>query len=370
MAGIYIHIPFCRKACHYCDFHFSTRLDHQEELLAALKKEILLQRDFLTDRYISTLYFGGGTPSLLSPDALQVLIDTVAGSYTLASDAEITLEANPDDLDIAYIKQLRKSAINRLSIGIQSFVDEDLQWMNRNHTAQQAESSVKRAQDAGISNISIDLIYGLPKMSVQHWQGNLQKAISLETPHLSAYCLTVEPQTALAHFIHSGKSVAPDEQLANAHFQLLMDQSVLAGFLQYEISNFCQPGMESRHNSNYWKGVSYLGIGPSAHSYQENKRRWNIRNNREYIRSLSDGLIPFEEESLTELQQINEYLMVSLRTQGGIEEKRIQAYREVLKPTIQKYLEQGWLLTDGSHIRLSTSGKFYADHIASDLFIV
>lgn len=371
MAGLYLHIPFCKKACHYCDFHFSTSFNHKSELIAALKKEIVLQKDFLGTESIESIYFGGGTPSLLNASELDSIITSISNNYALAADTEITLEANPDDLSAAYLKNLTKTSINRLSIGIQSFFDTDLQWMNRAHTAQEAESCVKRAQDTGLDNISIDLIYGLPEMSLQHWQKNMDQAFALAVPHLSAYCLTVEPRTALATFIKKGKSAMPNEHLASDHFSALMDYADLHGFIHYEISNFCQPGKKSRHNSNYWQGVPYLGIGPSAHSYKGTTRQWNVANNSKYLAALAKNEIPFERELLTETQQLNEYLMISLRTIEGIDLRKIGApYLDQISIVLADYEQQEFLHREGNAIKLSRKGRFYADKIASDLFIV
>lgn len=371
MAGLYLHIPFCKQACHYCDFHFSTSFNHKNELIAALKREILLQKDFLDHEPIETIYFGGGTPSVLNASELESIINSISNNYALVDDLEVTLEANPDDLHRAYLQDLKRTSINRLSIGIQSFSDADLKWMNRAHTAQEAESCVKSAQDTGLENISIDLIYGLPAMSLSDWHTSLEQAFALQIPHLSAYCLTVEPKTALASFIQNGKSAMPNEGLAADHFTALMDSAHAYGFIHYEISNFCQPGKRSKHNSNYWLGVPYLGIGPSAHSHKGKIRQWNVANNAKYLAALAKNEIPCEQEELTEIQQLNEYLMIALRTIEGINVAKIaQRYVEQVQDVVVNYAQQDYLCLEEGHIKLTKKGKFYADKIASDLFIV
>ncbi len=371
MAGIYIHIPFCKQACYYCDFHFSTSLKYKSELINALKAEIALQKDFLTDKTISTIYFGGGTPSLLSDSEIQSLIDTVALHYNITDDAEITLEANPDDLDTVTLKALRNTATNRLSIGVQSFIAYDLKWMNRAHTTSEAESSIKRAQDMGFENITIDLIYGLPHLTITDWQSNLEKAFQLQIPHFSAYCLTIEPKTALANFIQKGTYKMPNDDWAIAHFELLMDAAAAKGYDHYEISNFCLPNRQSKHNSNYWAGVPYLGIGPSAHSYQLPIRQWNIANNAAYIAAIEDHKIPCEKEILTPQQQSNEYLMVALRTQNGANiTLLLPEHQQAIEPIISTFIGNGWIKLEQKHLQLTRSGKLYADKIASDLFLL
>src|SRR5665213_678656 len=305
MAGIYIHIPFCKQACHYCDFHFSTSLKYKDELLGALVKEIRLQKDYFGGETVETIYLGGGTPSLLSADEISSLINTIADLHTVQGDAEITLEANPDDLDKAKIAAYRQSNINRFSIGIQSFFDEDLQWMNRVHRGAEAEAAVKRVQDAGFENITTDLIYGYPLLTGEKWKYNLDKIFELCVPHVSSYSMTVEPRTPLAAFISKKKQQPMSDDQSAGQFIALMDAMHAHGFEHYEISNFCQPGYYSRHNSNYWKGIKYLGIVPSSHSYNGASRQWNVRNNMQYIRSLEANAVPAETEVLTETDRLN-----------------------------------------------------------------
>src|ERR1700712_1599535 len=318
MAGIYLHIPFCKQACHYCDFHFSTSLAYKDDLLRALVEEIRLRKDFLGGETVETIYFGGGTPSLLSGEELSLLINIITDIHTVSSDAEITIEANPDDLDQQKLKSLRQTPVNRFSIGIQSFFDDDLAWMNRVHRAREAEASVKRAQDAGFENITVDLIYGYPLLTEQKWKHNLDKAFELQVPHVSAYSMTVEPRTALASFIKKKKQAPMNDEQSSEQFIELMNAMEAHGFEHYEISNFCKPGHYSRHNTNYWRGIKYLGIGPSAHSYDGEKRQWNIANNAKYMQAIEKKTIPAEIEVLTEENRLNEYIMTSLRTQWGL----------------------------------------------------
>jgi len=372
MAGIYIHIPFCKQACHYCDFHFSTSLKYKDELLQALIKEITLQKSYLDNETVETIYFGGGTPSILCADELNMLIGTITSLHTVSANAEITIEANPDDLDKAKLQALRQTNINRFSIGIQSFFDDDLMWMNRVHRAAEAEAAVKRAQDIGFENITVDLIYGYPLLSDAKWKYNLDKVFELDIPHVSSYSMTVEPQTALASFIKKKKQPAMDEQQSAEQFILLMDAMQTHGFEHYEISNFCKPGHYSRHNSNYWKGVKYLGIGPSAHSYNGETRQWNVANNAKYMQSLETGKIPAETELLTETDRLNEYIMTSLRTMWGLDLKKLNtiapgAETELTKGA-RRYFENGWIEQKEGVIYLTPSGKLYADNIAGGLF--
>jgi oxygen-independent coproporphyrinogen-3 oxidase len=372
MAGIYIHIPFCKQACHYCDFHFSTSLTYKDELLQALAKEIRLQKDYLAGETIETIYLGGGTPSLLTGDEINLLINTVTGLHTVSANAEITTEANPDDLDRTTLSAYRQTAINRFSIGIQSFFDDDLQWMNRVHRADEAEASVKRAQDTGFENITVDLIYGYPLLTDLKWKYNLDKVFELGVPHVSSYSMTVEPRTALASFINKKKQPGMNDQQSAEQFITLMDAMTPHGFEHYEISNFCKPGQYSRHNSNYWKGVKYLGIGPSAHSFNGESRQWNVPNNAKYMQAVGTGTIPAETEILTEANQLNEYIMTSLRTMWGLNLIQLNAIApassdELLK-SARPFFDNAWIAQKEDVIYLTQAGKLYADHIASELF--
>jgi oxygen-independent coproporphyrinogen-3 oxidase len=373
MAGIYIHIPFCKQACHYCDFHFSTSVKYKGEILQALLQEIRLQKHYLDNETIETIYFGGGTPSLLAADEINQLIDTITQLHVVAPMAEITLEANPDDLDQQKVKALRQTPVNRFSIGIQSFFDEDLAWMNRVHRSNEAEASVKRAQDAGFENITADLIYGYPLLSDQKWKHNLSKMFELGIPHISAYAMTVEPQTALAAFISKKKQPPMSEDQSAAQFNLMLEAMETNGFEQYEISNFCRSNHYSRHNSNYWKGVTYLGIGPSAHSFNGDTRQWNVANNALYMKAIGqENRIPAEIEELTQTNRLNEYIMTALRTKWGIEIDKLNtiaagASDDLLKAA-SPYFENGSLNQTGNVLTLTAYGKLYADNIAANLF--
>jgi oxygen-independent coproporphyrinogen-3 oxidase len=374
MAGIYLHIPFCKKACHYCDFHFSTSPQYKEPMLKALRHELFLRKNYLGNQAIETIYFGGGTPSLLSANELQVLLGEIVDQFDVSSNAEITIEANPDDLNPQRVKELRQTLINRFSIGIQSFFEEDLRWMNRAHSAIEAQSSIKRVQDAGFENITADLIYGYPLLSNPKWEHNIQELIQLHIPHISSYAMTVEPATALSTFIKKGEQKAMDEGQSAAQFLILMEQLKEAGFEHYEISNFAKPGSYSKHNSNYWEGVSYLGIGPSAHSFNGESRQWNISNNAKYIDQIQNGKIPSEIEVLTKENRINEYIMTSLRTSKGMDLNKIKDqfgsdYANEIKNNLEPLTEKNWILMNEELITLTTDGKLFADHIASELFI-
>jgi len=372
MAGIYIHIPFCKQACFYCDFHFSTSLKYKDELLQALIKEISLQKNYLDGETVETIYFGGGTPSLLNADEINLLVGTITGLHAVSSNAEITLEANPDDLNKDKLQSLRQTDINRFSIGIQSFFDDDLEWMNRVHRSNEAEASVKRAQDAGFENITVDLIYGYPLLNDQKWKYNLDKVFELGVPHISSYSMTVEPKTALAAFIKKKKQAEMNDQQSAGQFILLMDAMEQKGFEHYEISNFCRPGHYSRHNANYWKGVKYLGIGPSAHSYNGDTRQWNVANNAKYIQALETGQVPAETEVLTEADRLNEYIMTSLRTIWGLDLDKLNSIAAgsagQMLIAARRFFENQWIEQKDSLIYLTPMGKLYADHIASELF--
>lgn len=373
MAGIYIHIPFCKQACHYCDFHFSTSFQYKKEILQALQQEIVLQKDYLQGETIETIYFGGGTPSVLEAAEINILLDAVFTNFTVKADAEVTLEANPDDLHLQKILSLKQTRINRFSIGIQSFFEEDLVWMNRAHNAVEAFTSIKTVQDAGFSNITIDLIYGYPLLTDAKWQYNLQQFFQLQIPHLSAYSITVEPQTALASFISKKKQPAMNDEQSAAQFEFLMDQTGKHGFEHYEISNFSLPGWHSRHNSNYWKGVKYLGIGPSAHSFNGKSRQWNVANNQQYLNSIGKNSIPFTAEVLSEKDRVNEFIMTNLRTSNGLDlnlaDQLSQGAGEAILKDARQFLTKNWLVQTNQLLTLTPEGKLYADYIAAGLFI-
>ncbi|HQD45931.1 MAG TPA: radical SAM family heme chaperone HemW [Kaistella sp.] len=373
---IYLHIPFCKQKCSYCNFHFSTSLHFKEEMIAAIKKEIFLRRDELQDKNLKSLYFGGGTPSILKVDELKSIMDEVLKYFTFEKDIEITLEANPDDLDKSFLKDLANTEINRLSIGTQSFFNEDLKLMNRAHNSSEAESSIKRAQDFGLENISIDLIYGSPTSNFEIWKENLNKTIELQVPHVSSYALTIEPKTALNQWIKQNKIAAPKESEQNDEFYYMSDFLKNHGFEHYEISNFGKPGFHSKHNSAYWKYQEYLGIGPSAHSYNgRNERSWNIANNKKYINFLSENRLAKETEILSEKDQFNEMLMIGLRTIWGVDLKSLNQkfspeILEYLQTEIKPKLNEGILTIENNHLKIPEKHWFLADGIASDLFLV
>ena len=367
MSGIYIHIPFCRQACNYCNFHFATSLLKKEAMLTAINKEIELTA---ADHQwpVNTIYFGGGTPSLLEAAEVSAILNTVRSVYQVDGGAEITLEANPDDLTEVKLKGWREAGVNRLSIGIQSFFEEDLQWMNRAHNAVQAKEGLKLALHY-FDNITIDLIYGTPGLTNEKWLQNVETALALQIPHLSCYALTVEPRTPLDKLIrqHQKDDINPDVQ--SEQFLLLMEWLRAAGYEHYEISNFARPGFRSRHNSSYWQGKPYVGIGPSAHSFNGTERRWNIANNQQYIRSIGDGIMPVEKELLTPVQQQNESIMISLRTIEGISLNSFseEAAQQLLKAA-RKYIDRGLVVDEPGRLSLTDEGKLYADGIAADLF--
>ena len=373
MAGIYIHIPFCKKACHYCNFHFSTSLRSRNDFVAALLKEIVLQKEYLQQEPVETIYFGGGTPSLLSGGELMAIFEKLYHTFEINPDAEITLEANPDDINVAIMQYWKKTGVNRLSIGVQSFFESDLQWMNRAHDAVQALNSIKIAQDQSLHNISIDLIYGTPTLPDNNWEKNVGQAIALGIPHLSCYALTVEPGTALNKMIIQKKveNIYPDDQARQ--FALLMLWMEGAGYEHYEISNFAVPGKRSQHNSSYWQGKKYLGLGPSAHSYNGTSRQWNIANNILYIQSLDKNELSFEKELLTNVQLLNEYIMTSLRTTEGIDLNHLSeqfnpSARKIIEAKSSKYIDDLKLKRETSRLILTKEGKLFADGIAADLF--
>lgn len=394
MGGIYIHIPFCRQACSYCNFHFTVNLSNKSRLLSALLKEIDLRKDYLSGEIIETVYFGGGTPSLLTADEVKKLFDKLGQTFQIADEAEITLEANPDDLTEGKIRQLRTTAVNRLSIGVQSFDDDDLNFLHRAHNSKQAELSVMMAQDAGFENTTIDLIYGIPERlqgarskgqanenpspvprqsSIQKWLGNLEKLRQYGIPHFSAYCLTIEPKTILGKMIRQKKFPGVNEENSAIQFETLMDFAAENHYDHYEISSFAKPGLHSRHNTAYWTGKKYLGLGPSAHSYDGISRQWNIANNTLYIQSLAKGKLNFEKEVLSETDRFNEYLMTALRTKWGIDKNYLRenfgAMRFIrFEKAASRFLQQQMLVADNGKITLSRSGKLIADRIISEMF--
>lgn len=376
MAGIYLHIPFCKQACHYCNFHFSTSLQQKDAVVSAILKEIELTTPYSSGAAdIGTIYFGGGTPSLLRPDDLEKILAALHNKFNVLPEAEVTLEANPDDIGDVLLRDWRLLGINRLSVGIQSFLEEELKWMNRAHNAGEALYCIDRIRDAGFDNFSIDLIYGSPLLDDENWKKNVETVIRKKIPHISCYALTVEPKTALQKMISQHKKADVDPERQARQFLLLMEWMQEAGYDHYEISNYALPGMHSRHNSSYWKGDPYYGFGPSAHAYDGiNRRSWNVANNALYIQSLSKEVLPFEEEILTPAQQLNEYVMTALRTSEGIDlrriressdEEKIQAFNE----TVKKWENSGHLKIENDRLVLTREGKLFADGIAADLFV-
>jgi oxygen-independent coproporphyrinogen-3 oxidase len=375
MAGIYIHIPFCKQACHYCNFHFSTSVNLKNDFLHALLKEAEMRKDYANGEKINTVYFGGGTPSLLRPEELNAIMQKIFRVFDVAKDAEITFEANPDDISFAQLLDWKMAGVNRLSIGIQSFFKEDLEWMNRAHDEKQAMDAIVLSKSAGIDNISIDLIYGTPTLSDARWMQNLQTATELGIPHLSCYALTVEPRTALDSLIRNKKLTAVNNEDQARQFLLMTDYLATAGYEHYEISNFALPGKRSRHNSSYWSGEKYIGLGPSAHSFNGSTRQWNVSNNALYISALNRNQVPFEEENLTASQRFNEYVMTSLRTMEGTDiNHALEMFGSHPAATLTshsaKFIEKGWMENKNNRLVLTREGKLFADGISSDLFLV
>ena len=374
MSGIYIHIPFCKQACHYCDFHFSTSMKKKDEMVLALVKEIELRKGESQYEIIETIYFGGGTPSVLTIDDIQFLINSVYEHYHVVENPEITLEANPDDLDNEIIIQYANSPINRLSIGVQSFFEDDLELMNRAHNSEEAKKCLEFATQY-FDNISIDLIYGMPNMSNEKWLQNIETALSFNIPHISSYALTVEPKTALHKMIKSGAIPTLDDDLAQQHFHILIDKLQENGFVHYELSNFGKPDFFSKNNTAYWLGKKYIGIGPSAHSYNGESRSWNIANNSLYLKAIAENKLPSETEILSKTDQYNEYIMTGLRTIWGVSLERIETefgtkYLDYLHQQVEKYISDHLLEIENNVLKTTKKGKFLSDGIASDLFLL
>jgi len=374
MAGIYLHIPFCKRKCHYCNFYSLANLKYKDLFHKTLLKEIALRKDYLNGEEIQSIYFGGGTPSLLSPTEIDEILNQIHKYFSVLPTAEIDLEANPDDLNSKVLKDYYSLGINRLSIGTQSFDNEILTKLNRIHTADQAIQSVKQAQDIGFENISIDLIYGIPGLSPELWKKSIAKAISLDVPHLSAYHLTVEANTALEVLIRKNKYPKPVEEEGILHSQMLIQEMQKHGFEHYEISNFARPGRYSVHNTNYWRQKAYLGLGPSAHSFDLISRQWNIASTKKYIEALNEDKLNFEREEINLIDQYNEFVMLGLRTQWGIDIEELkmkfgQKNVDYFEKQIQKYILQSMLIKQSSVYKLSNKGKQFADGIAGDLFL-
>ena len=373
MSGIYIHIPFCKQACSYCDFHFTTSMKYVDEMTDAICQEITKKKNRITDQ-VGTIYFGGGTPSVLPNKHFEKIFNTINRHFSVAQDAEITIEANPDDLDAKRISEMKQLPVNRFSIGIQSFFEEDLIWMNRAHNVNEAENCIKRSQDAGFENLSIDLIYGYPLLTDSKWLRNINQAVSFEIPHISAYSMTVEPRTALASAIKKGKQVPINDEQSASQFISLIEKLGESGYQHYEISNFSKPGQHAVHNTNYWRGVPYLGIGPSAHGFDGQTRYLNIANNAAYLSKLEAGQLAETIEELSLYDRFNEYIMTSLRTMWGTELQKLELdfgklfLADTLK-NIQPFIARNWLINKDGYLILTMDGKLFADYIASELFL-
>ena len=374
MSGIYIHIPFCKQACHYCDFHFSTSLKKKDEMVLAIANELKLRKIEFQDELVETIYFGGGTPSVLELDEINFLINTVYDNYSVSQTPEITLEANPDDLSEARIIAFSQSKINRLSIGIQSFFEDDLHLMHRAHNSAEAKKCLEIATHY-FDNITIDLIYGIPGMTNEKWLHNIETALAFNVPHISCYALTVEPKTALHKLIQTGKIAEPNDEVAQMHFLTLVETLENKGFVHYELSNFGKENYFSKNNSAYWLGKKYLGIGPSAHSFDGVSRSWNISNNSLYIKSIQENNLPKEVEILSITDRYNEYIMTGLRTIWGVSFEKIALefgndYLNYCQNQMQKFLKDDLLFVENNILKTTKKGKFLTDGIASDLFML
>ncbi len=373
MAGIYIHIPFCKKACHYCNFHFSTSLKYKDAMIQALLKELELRQDYLQNESIETIYLGGGTPSVLDVKDIEQMFTVIQWYYNISSLQECTLEANPDDLDKDYISDLKSIGVNRLSIGVQSFDPVDLEWMNRSHSAQQAHDCIHDAYTAGIDNLSIDLIFGSPTTSDNIWSENLELATRYKIKHLSCYALTVEDKTPLKALIDKGKSLSPDDDRVARQFHKAQTYLKSNDYLHYEISNYCLDQYQSRHNSNYWNQVPYIGIGPSAHSFNGKERQWNIAHNQKYINALTEDTIPYELEVLSTDNLYNEYIMTKMRTSQGCQTSVIKGmgekYERHFLESLSSLIDEGKVIRSDDYYVVVDDYKIISDQIIGDLFI-
>ena len=374
MAGIYFHFPFCRQACHYCNFHFSTQLKYQKKMLQAFHKEIELRAEELTNE-LESIYFGGGSPSLISPQSIDHLINLVMKKFKLDKNVEITIEVNPDDVSYEYLLALSSIGINRLSIGVQSFSDAELKLMNRIHNADQAIRTIDWTEKL-FDNFSIDLIYGMPLSDLSSWKKNLNQALSYNIPHLSIYALTVEPKTFLAYQVNNKEVRLLDEDQVKSQYDWMVCRMEEANYENYEFSNFSKMGYNSVNNSNYWKGKAYMGIGPAAHSFDgQRKRSWNISNNVKYLNSIQKGILPSEFENLSTHETFNEYLMTGLRTSWGVSLQMInqtfgKRYSDYLEKQVESHLIDKRLYWDGDALKVSKNSRFLTDGIASDLFLL
>ncbi|MBD3635771.1 MAG: radical SAM family heme chaperone HemW [Crocinitomicaceae bacterium] len=374
MSGIYIHIPYCKVKCHYCDFHFSTNQSSVDDMVEAICLELTKRVGYLRGEDVSTVYFGGGTPSVLSKDQLARILNTIQATFVVKNDAEITFECNPDDLSETKLQELKSAGINRLSIGVQSFDDEVLKFMNRAHSSEEAVNSILLAQEIGFDNITADLIYGIPDKDLDYWENQVNQMVELGIPHISAYCLTIEKNTVFGHKYDRGELQTPSDEATLQQFRRMIDTLTSHGYLHYEISNFARKGFISQHNSAYWLGTTYLGVGPSAHSYDGDVRGWNISNNPQYIKKVLDSKSVFEVEYLTDRDKFNDYILTRLRTQWGADLEEIQKLGEGIDLTefdeaLERHLDLQNIILIKNTLRLSEHGKFIADKVASDLFV-
>jgi oxygen-independent coproporphyrinogen-3 oxidase len=373
MSGVYIHIPFCKKACHYCNFHFSTSMRHADDMVNAIRQEIRLRKQD-AKLPVETIYFGGGTPSVLITQQLRVLLGEVYNQFEVIDNPEITLEANPDDLSSAYILAVQNLGVNRLSIGVQSFLDDELTLMNRAHNASQALSSVERAKKV-FDNVSIDLLFGNPNTTLDDWKRNLDRALQLEVPHISSYALTLEPKTVLERFVDKGLVSTLDENVVEAQFHHLVDTLTQAGYDHYELSSFGKAGYHSQNNMGYWQGKTYLGIGPSAHGFDGNQRYWNVSNNASYMQQITKGELPQTIEKLSVVDRFNESIMVGLRASWGVSLQAMEndlglRYRQHLEDQAKRFVDEGLLHIDNNALKTTPKGAFLADGISADLFLI
>ena len=374
MAGIYIHIPFCKKACNYCVFHFSTKLDYQQAMVDAICKEINYRASEV-DEPLASIYFGGGTPSLLTGAQLKQILITVQANFNIASDAEITLEANPDDMKNEGLENWFELGVNRLSVGIQSFSQAQLGWMNRAHTAEESLVCIEKAASIGFNSFSVDLIYGLPNLSNESWHNELSQALDLGVNHLSTYCLTVEDKTALAKLVKTGKVMPLSDEKQSEQFLILTNLLAEKGWDHYEISNSCTPGNYAKHNTAYWQRKTYLGIGPSAHSYNGKQRKWNVANNQQYMKRINNNEATFEIENLSIADQINEFILTGLRTKWGVSQEILFSNWNYTIPieeqkSINQWCNDGLMLNNNNILTLTKEGRLYADQLASELFVL
>jgi oxygen-independent coproporphyrinogen-3 oxidase len=375
LAGIYIHIPFCKKACFYCDFHFSVSFQQKDEVVASLIKELKERKNFIGQEEVKTIYFGGGTPSVLSAGNISEILKEVYAQYTVNDNAEITFECNPDDLSKEYLKGLKECGVNRLSIGIQSLNDESLTWMNRSHNVTQALQAIDSAAALGFRDMTIDLIYGIPMLTEDEWRQTLKRALAMPINHLSAYSLTLEENTPYNKLVEQKKYKKPNDDDASRHFEILLEEIKLAGWEHYEVSNFCKAGNYSKHNTAYWQNVKYLGIGPSAHSFDGKSRHWNVRSNKEYIQKIQAGESVSESEELSTKDIVNEALLTGLRTKWGVNLAEVkEQYEYDIAATnqnqIMEWQQKDWLEMKDGVLRLRADGFLFADYIASELFVL